>query len=83
MALHVLGINQQTAPVALRERVAFAADSLAPALDSLRALPQVQEAVLLFTCNRTEFYRLLQKYELTPGLFRGNAGHVEDSEREA
>ena len=56
MALHVLGINHQTAPVALRERVAFAADSLAPALDSLRALPQVQEAVLLSTCNRTELY---------------------------
>jgi glutamyl-tRNA reductase len=56
MALHVLGINHQTAPVSLREKVAFAPDSLAPALASLRALPQVREAVLLSTCNRTELY---------------------------
>ena len=56
MALHVLGINHQTAPVSLRERVAFAPESLASALASLRALPEVHEAVLLSTCNRTELY---------------------------
>ena len=56
MSLHVLGINHQTAPVALREKVAFAPDALAAALASLRALPQVHEAVLLSTCNRTELY---------------------------
>ena len=53
MSLHVLGINHQTAPVALREKVAFAPDALAAALASLHALPQVHEAVLLSTCNRT------------------------------
>ena len=56
MSLYVLGINHQTAPVALRERVAFAPDALAPALASLRSLPGVHEAVLLSTCNRTELY---------------------------
>ena len=56
MSLYVLGINHQTAPVALREKVAFAADALPPALDSLRALSDVREAVLLSTCNRTELY---------------------------
>ena len=56
MSLHVLGINHQTAPVALRELVAFAPEALASALASLRALPQVHEAVLLSTCNRTELY---------------------------
>lgn len=56
MNLYVLGINHQTAPVALRERVAFAPDALAPALTSLHSLPQVHEAVLLSTCNRTELY---------------------------
>ncbi|HOV95344.1 MAG TPA: glutamyl-tRNA reductase [Thermomonas sp.] len=56
MSLYVLGINHQTAPVALREKVAFANDALAPALASLRALPDVHEAVLLSTCNRTELY---------------------------
>jgi glutamyl-tRNA reductase len=56
MSLYVLGINHQTAPVALREQVAFAAETLPPALAALHALPSVHEAVLLSTCNRTELY---------------------------
>ena len=56
MTLWVLGLNHQTAPVDLRERIAFDAGSLPGALASLRALPQVHEAALLSTCNRTELY---------------------------
>ena len=56
MKLHVLGINHQTAPVSLRETVAFAPDALRPALITLRDIPSVREAVLLSTCNRTEIY---------------------------
>lgn len=56
MSLLAIGINHQTAPVALRERVAFADDAMAAALASLRALPQVREVALLSTCNRTELY---------------------------
>ncbi|MET1022953.1 MAG: glutamyl-tRNA reductase [Pseudoxanthomonas sp.] len=56
MTLWVLGLNHQTAPVNLRERVAFAGDALPEALGALRALPQVSEAALLSTCNRTELY---------------------------
>ena len=56
MRLFALGINHQTAPVDLRERVAFDSDMLAPALAALRALPQVREVALLSTCNRTELY---------------------------
>ena len=56
MSLFVLGINHQTAPVSLRERVAFSADAVPAALDALRALPEVHEAALLSTCNRTELY---------------------------
>ncbi|MCF8798892.1 glutamyl-tRNA reductase [Xanthomonas campestris] len=58
MALWVLGLNHQTAPVDLRERAAFAGDALPRALDSLRTLPQVREAALLSTCNRTELYAM-------------------------
>ena len=43
----------------------------------------VADAARIADRNRTEFYRLLQKYELTPSLFRGNAGSAEDGEREA
>ncbi|CAD1788416.1 glutamyl-tRNA reductase [Xanthomonas arboricola pv. juglandis] len=58
MTLWVLGLNHQTAPVDLRERAAFAGDALPRALESLRALPQVREAALLSTCNRTELYAM-------------------------
>ncbi|BDU15725.1 glutamyl-tRNA reductase [Lysobacter auxotrophicus] len=56
MSLFVLGINHQTAPVSLRERVAFSADTVPAALGALKTLPQVQEVALLSTCNRTELY---------------------------
>jgi glutamyl-tRNA reductase len=56
MSLFVLGINHQTAPVSLRERVAFSADTVPAALDALKTIPQVQEVALLSTCNRTELY---------------------------
>lgn len=56
LSLLVLGINHQTAPVSLRERVAFSAQALPAALADLRALPHVREVVLLSTCNRTELY---------------------------
>ncbi|WP_081974785.1 glutamyl-tRNA reductase [Novilysobacter arseniciresistens] len=56
MSIHVLGLNHQTAPVSLRERVAFSGDATVAALSALRGLPQVREAALLSTCNRTEIY---------------------------
>ena len=56
MALNVLGLNHKTAPVTLREKVAFSEDRLAAALRTLRQESGVQEAVILSTCNRTELY---------------------------
>src|ERR1700722_14748505 len=56
MTLNVLGLNHKTAPVALREKVAFGEDRLAAALHTLRQLDGVAEAVILSTCNRTELY---------------------------
>ena len=63
MTLWVLGINHQTAPVDLRERVAFDAGNLPVALASLRALSEVSEAALLSTCNRTELYAIARDSE--------------------
>ena len=56
MSLFVLGINHQTAPVRLRERVAFSDQTVPDALAALRGLPHVHEVALLSTCNRTELY---------------------------
>ncbi len=56
MTLLALGLNHQTAPLALRERVVIASETTAAALTSLLAEPGVSEAALLSTCNRTEIY---------------------------
>lgn len=56
MPLLLLGINHRTAPVAVREKVAFSLDQVAPALRDLQALPLVKASVIVSTCNRTEVY---------------------------
>ncbi len=56
MALYALGLNHRTAPVNVREQVAFAQESLGQALRDLLARPKVKEAAILSTCNRTEVY---------------------------
>lgn len=56
MAFFTLGINHQTAPVEIREKLAFSRAELPAVLDDLTALPEVEEAVILSTCNRTEVY---------------------------
>lgn len=52
----VVGVSYRTAPVAVRERVAVPVRDLPGALASLRTIPDVQEAVILSTCNRVELY---------------------------
>ena len=56
MALIAIGLNHLTAPLAFRERVAFAPENTASALAELTAEPGVREAAILSTCNRTEVY---------------------------
>jgi glutamyl-tRNA reductase len=60
--LLALGLNHQTAPLALRERVAFVPDEVGEAIARLRDrlaardAGQVTEAAIVSTCNRTELY---------------------------
>ena len=56
MKLIVVGLNHKTTPVALRERLAFASEEIAPALTHLLSLEGIQEGVLISTCNRVEIY---------------------------
>lgn len=55
MAIVVVGLNHTTAPVAVRERVAFSSQALTEPFECFRD-SLVEELVLLSTCNRTEFY---------------------------
>src|SRR5215470_1205825 len=53
--LFIVGINHRSAPVALRERLAYPEDEIVAALDRLReSCPAVAEAALISTCNRVE-----------------------------
>ena len=56
MPLLVLGINHHSAPLEVREKLAFAPEHQAEALADLARQPGVTEAVLVSTCNRTEIY---------------------------
>ena len=56
MTLFALGLNHQTAPLDIRERVAFATHALESALGELVRGHGATEAAILSTCNRTEVY---------------------------
>lgn len=54
--LLVLGINHDSASVEVRERVAFAPETITDALQQLLDQTPATEAAILSTCNRTEVY---------------------------
>ena len=54
MSIVVIGINHKTAPVAIREKVAFSETQLSKALATDDVL--FDEKLILSTCNRTEIY---------------------------
>jgi glutamyl-tRNA reductase len=56
MQLFTFGINHQTAPLAVREQIAFNVDTLDGALRDLVGNGAAKEATILSTCNRTEIY---------------------------
>jgi glutamyl-tRNA reductase len=56
MQLFTLGLNHESAPIAIRERVAFAAEQLQGVLAEFKRARPVSEAAILSTCNRTELY---------------------------
>ncbi len=64
MSLRVIGINHKTAPVAIREKVAFSPDGLIDTLsqiysdieNNIESNNKQNEVIILSTCNRTEIY---------------------------
>ncbi len=61
MTLITLGINHNTAPVSIREKLVFPSEKLLSSLQELIHLPTVGEAAILSTCNRTELYCNIEK----------------------
>jgi glutamyl-tRNA reductase len=92
MSLFALGISHQTAPISIRERLAFAAESLPEALQSLASVPGVDGCAIVSTCNRTELYlsgrqpimRAVTEWlhgwhKLNPGQYQEYLYHLEQS----
>jgi glutamyl-tRNA reductase len=66
MKLQMVGCSHHTAPVEVRERLAFNRDQAAEALSRLRSRFPETEAVLLSTCNRVELYVASQTADSCP-----------------
>ncbi|MCX7918557.1 MAG: glutamyl-tRNA reductase [bacterium] len=56
MNILTLGLNHLTAPIEIREKLAFSESQIPVALTRLREMTQASEAVILTTCNRVEIY---------------------------
>ena len=59
MPLFAIGLNHDTAPVAVRESLAFNANALGDALHSAKTETGADEVAIISTCNRTEIYARL------------------------
>jgi glutamyl-tRNA reductase len=71
--LFVVGLSWRTAKVAMREKLAFREDELAPTLRALLAELPVTEALLISTCNRVEVYGVAKRApdgDAAPGAVR-------------
>jgi glutamyl-tRNA reductase len=56
LSIVAVGINHKTAPVAVREKIAFSPDKLSVALQEMLSHVKCKEVAILSTCNRTELY---------------------------
>ncbi|RJQ45182.1 MAG: glutamyl-tRNA reductase [Nitrospiraceae bacterium] len=56
MNIIVIGLNHKTAPVEVREKVAFDGPKLDQAINILKNSDTVRESIILSTCNRVEIY---------------------------
>ncbi|HIG44356.1 MAG: glutamyl-tRNA reductase [bacterium] len=58
MDLLIVGVNHTTAPIELREKIAFTPEQLGDALLDLKSDQCLDELAILSTCNRTEIYAI-------------------------
>ncbi len=56
MNIIVVGLSHKTASVDIREKVAFAPTQMEKPLSQLLALQDINEAIIVSTCNRVEIY---------------------------
>lgn len=61
MHIITIGLNYKTAPIEVREKVAFAPSELAEAMCSLKNEKSILENIIVSTCNRTEIYAVVDQ----------------------
>ena len=92
MNIIVVGLSHKTAPVEIREKVAFPPTAMEEPLHRLLSLPSLSEALIVSTCNRVELYAvsrypeaaimemkqfLADFHELKPELLEDHLYHFE------
>src|SRR5436190_19965749 len=63
LQLVLLGINHNTAPIEVRERLAIPAERLADATRTLLQQPGIREGLILSTCNRVELLMVQENHD--------------------
>ena len=74
MSVVVIGLNHRTAPLDLLERMAVGEGQLPKALHDLCTRPNLSEALVLSTCNRTEVYAVAERFHGAYSDIRGFLG---------
>ena len=88
MQLLTVGVNHQTAPIALREQVAFVPDEIGEAIERLRhdwadaSRGALTEAAIVSTCNRTELYCAVQAPEVASHALTEFLAHAKRIDRD-
>lgn len=84
MLLLAVGMNHNSAPLAVREKVAIAGEQMVEALVEGHAAPGIDELVILSTCNRTEVFCLVadESQLQAPLLWLSHYHHLAPTEME-
>ncbi|MGA2570152.1 MAG: glutamyl-tRNA reductase [Terracidiphilus sp.] len=78
MALKLIGVNHKTAPIALREKIAFGRSELAESTRALAATPGVMECMIVSTCNRVELLAAVEDEDAPVTGFLSRHFGIED-----
>src|SRR4051812_1787342 len=76
MALILAGISHRGATVEVREKVALSIAEAREALEGIVARGDAREAVVLSTCNRTEFYLIEADSDAAPAVWSLLSGRL-------
>ncbi|MFH1063329.1 MAG: glutamyl-tRNA reductase [Candidatus Omnitrophota bacterium] len=71
MNIKIIGFNHKTAPIGIREKLSFPKAALGNALSTLKQNSDIQEGVILSTCNRVEIYALAKNDKKINGALCG------------